>query len=85
MSVCPSMCPGFVQETSSELLKLLFIAKLGLAVHHQELKCARKIIIIAVFFSNCDVLITKCNLKPVGERSFCFIAPSVWNLLPAHL
>ena len=27
--------------------------------------------------------VPKRNLKSVGERSFSFIAPSVWNLLPA--
>ena len=29
--------------------------------------------------------IPKCNLKSLGQHSFSFIAPSVWNPLPASL
>ena len=29
--------------------------------------------------------IPKTNLKNFGERSFCYIAPTVWNSLPADL
>ena len=29
--------------------------------------------------------IPKTNLKTFGERSFCYIAPTVWNSLPADL
>ena len=29
--------------------------------------------------------IPKCSLKSVGDRCFSFIAPTVWNLLPASL
>ena len=29
--------------------------------------------------------IPKCNLKSIGDRSFSFIAPTVWNSLPASL
>ena len=29
--------------------------------------------------------IPKTNLKTFGERSFGYIAPTVWNSLPAHL